>query len=1039
MSAIVLGEYLVERELGGGGFGRVALVRSRRTGERHAVKWVLAGDVVGRQRFLAEVGRWLRLPAHPHLTRCRFVRAEGDHLLVFTDYGGGGSLADWIADGRLYRDPATVARVATEMAWGLDAAHAMGLPHLDLKPANVVLTEDGTARLTDFGPATGAVRDPVRLLELELEGAPLAGGLSAGLSPGYAAPEQAEDQPVGRAADVWSWAVCVLEMFAGERAWPAGALAGEALDQLAARERWRVPVPPGVVGLLRECLRFDPAARPRSMGEVAAELADRTGLGGRRPPRPSVLDRGPDGDWSEPRGWLNLAYETAGLDPAAATVFWPSGRGTRRSQARADLRALAEAARLLDRAGSPWVRARLRADAAGVALGVGDTATAAGHLRECVGLLDGLDDEDSRLLLAAALTDLAAIARDNEVHDRAIAVAEELKEHPGVLARALLGRAVTVAYELDLYDQALAAFELAGDEAGAARALTATATTLAAMGLPEEADARLVAADARLTGEESARGRARVAIARAGLAADPADALRHARAAIDLLTPLVRVAGRLEPATDLGRAWFQAGRAYERTEQPRSALAAYRAARSMLFDAVVREGHDGLAGELAAAYDEEARLAREHEDRRAGVRVAGQAVELWQRLADLDGPGSWTVELATAREKLGAALLARGDADGAREQFDEVLRLVPESDIDGSPRRRTLVATAHRQHGVLLRRSGDPVGACGRYQHALHLLADGTEPDEESARVTVLESLGVALGDAGHLEESVQVLQQSAEELVPLVASGLRGEADLAESNRRLATALFALGDYAAAADAAAQGLARYDRLIEAGRDDLVRPAARLRAARGALLHRLSDVEGAVAELAAAAPRLSAQARRGLDAQVAELRAVTALGPGDLDAWYTAQEQGLAAAAAASRAGRTREASRRIEPILGSLGWVTAAHPSERGHALRGQAGVHLGMSGMHARRNRSAHHGFVTAIDSFGRLVDGGNHRYVEDWARAYVGLASLLTVLGDDDGADGVVAELVANLAPVDPEAVSEWRSRANGVVSELRANRG
>ncbi|WP_084734858.1 protein kinase [Actinophytocola xinjiangensis] len=1027
--ATVLGGFTVVRELGHSGYWDLALVRDEH-GDRHAVRRVVVGDLVAQQRFLAEVERWQRLPAHPHLAACRFVRTLDDEVLVFSEYAEGGSLADRIRDGDLYTggDVTTLLRIAVETAWGLDAAHTMGLPHLDVRPANVVFTAGGTARITGFG----APREPDHLRQLDGDGS-----IRAAPEGAYAAPEQAEDQPVGRDADVWSWAVTVLEMFAGERTWPSGALADAVLEQLAEHDRWRVPMPRPVVEVLAACLRFDPGARPRSFADIAGTLTDLAadlGLTGWSPPsRPSVLHQPPHLGWGDPRAWLTLAYETAGLDPRTASVFWPGHGGPPNE----DLRAFAVARRVLDQAGAPvWTRARLRADTGRAALWAGDLMTGVANLRACADLLAGREDEGSRLLLATVLTELAVAVRGGEdpgpLHQRAIAVAEELKDHPEVLGAALLAAAGGLG-EHGLYDQAGAAFERAGDQAGVVAAALAGAKSLHAAGLTGRAGEALAAIHPP---DEALAGL--VALERAVLAGTPAEALAAANTAVDLLGPLVDGHGRHELAGDLGRAWLITGRAHERLERPRPALAAYRSARTMLAAAVVREGQTGLAGELASAFDREATLVREQDGAGAGAAVAGRAAELWQRLADLGGPRPWTDELATARERFGVALGAAGDSDGARAQFEEVLRLLPESELGSSAARRELAAMAHRQLGVLARRGGEPIRACGHHQHALHLLADAGASGY--ARVLVLDSLGGALADAGHLDESVQVFQQSAEELDLLVRRGVRGAEDLAASHRRLANALLDLGEFASAADAARTGLGHYERLIALGRTDLAEPAARLRASRGYACHLMSDVDGALAELGAAMAVLGGDpvVAGKLAAKLAALRTVAGLGPGDLPAWFGTQAEALTSASALARAGRTREASRQVEEILGGLGWLIRVLPTEQGYAMCGQAGIHLGMSALHARRNGAAHHGFVVAVDCYSVLVDNGLHQYLEDWARAHVGLASLLTVLGDDEGADDVVTELLANLADIDQSAVPEWRSRAGRAVAEMRVTR-
>src|SRR5688572_18071326 len=82
------------RELGGGGFGRVALVESQRSGLRDAVKVVRVSDPTGTSRFVLEAQRWIDLPDHPNIAGCYFVRAVGDGIAIFSEYVEGGSVAD---------------------------------------------------------------------------------------------------------------------------------------------------------------------------------------------------------------------------------------------------------------------------------------------------------------------------------------------------------------------------------------------------------------------------------------------------------------------------------------------------------------------------------------------------------------------------------------------------------------------------------------------------------------------------------------------------------------------------------------------------------------------------------------------------------------------------------------------------------------------------------------------------------------------------------------------------------------------------------
>ncbi len=264
--------YRVERELGIGGMGAVHLVRDRATDRRFAVKSALIPDAVHRQGFLNELQTWIDLPEHQNLVTCRFFRAVADQVLIFADYADGGSLADAIVGGKLTRlEP--MLDVAIQFAWGLHAAHEVGVVHRDVKPANVLRHQPDIVKITDFGISSARALTPQQTSGEHPHRADAAGAMTLP----YRSPEQAAGKPLDRATDLWSWGVSVLELFSGERTWALGEVADEVLNQYLTHGPGiarRSAMPPSLADVLRRCFRHDPAERWSDMLSVTHLLID---------------------------------------------------------------------------------------------------------------------------------------------------------------------------------------------------------------------------------------------------------------------------------------------------------------------------------------------------------------------------------------------------------------------------------------------------------------------------------------------------------------------------------------------------------------------------------------------------------------------------------------------------------------------------------------------------------------------------------------------------------------------------------------------
>lgn len=240
-------------------------------GEEVALKLVkpdLAGDQVFRRRFEREA-RLAQRVTHPRVVS---VLATGEHdgipYLVQT-FIRGGSLAEKIEHERRL-DLETSVRICLRIAAGLDALHEVGIVHRDVKPANILLDEEGVAYITDFG----LVKDH----EASLLTRP---GQTLG-SIDYMAPEQIRAEPVSAATDVYALGCVMCECMSGAPPFADR----EGMKALWAHLQDEPPDPcadrpdlPAEVGpAIRRALEKDPGKRPASATAFARMLQAAAGL-----------------------------------------------------------------------------------------------------------------------------------------------------------------------------------------------------------------------------------------------------------------------------------------------------------------------------------------------------------------------------------------------------------------------------------------------------------------------------------------------------------------------------------------------------------------------------------------------------------------------------------------------------------------------------------------------------------------------------------------------------------------------------------------
>ncbi|MCW8962633.1 MAG: protein kinase, partial [Gammaproteobacteria bacterium] len=276
---VILDRYTVRQILGQGGFGQVYLLYHQAWDINLAVKTPNSKAIQaagGVENFEREAETWVNLGLHPNTVSCYYVRRIDGIPRVFAEYVSGGDLHDWIRSGRLYQGSheeslLRMIDIAIQFARGLHYAHEQKLIHQDVKPANLMLTEEGEAKVTDFGLARARAQADTHApgQTMMVKG--------VGYTPEYASPEQLSGDKLTRRTDIWSWAVSLLEMFCGERTWRSGTIAGFHLDEYLASgaSRSDIPaMPDDMAELLKQCFQEDPQQRPHNLELVSERLAE---------------------------------------------------------------------------------------------------------------------------------------------------------------------------------------------------------------------------------------------------------------------------------------------------------------------------------------------------------------------------------------------------------------------------------------------------------------------------------------------------------------------------------------------------------------------------------------------------------------------------------------------------------------------------------------------------------------------------------------------------------------------------------------------
>ena len=268
-----VGRYLITETLGAGSMGVVYCAYDPKLHRRLAIKFLRhkgAGGSLGTQRLLREAQALARL-AHPSVVSVHDVGTEDGQVFLAMEFCSGGTLQEWLAT----ETPSQAEVLARFLAAGegLAAAHAQGLVHRDFKPANVLLTTDGHAKVTDFGLAFSETSASPVQENIELDAAITQTGALVG-TPAYMAPEQLRGEQSGQASDQFSFCVALWEGLSGTRPF-AGASIPTLLVSIKEQTfaETSESIPAKLRAILTKGLRESPDERHTSMASLLSELA----------------------------------------------------------------------------------------------------------------------------------------------------------------------------------------------------------------------------------------------------------------------------------------------------------------------------------------------------------------------------------------------------------------------------------------------------------------------------------------------------------------------------------------------------------------------------------------------------------------------------------------------------------------------------------------------------------------------------------------------------------------------------------------------
>src|ERR1700682_3423464 len=321
-----IGKYRVKGELGRGGMGAVYLAEQPGLGREVAIKELIqsaTADPVALKRFLQEAQVMART-SHPNLVQVHDLELIGDANYIVLEFVRGKSLRDWLGGGPM--SPPQGLAVMHGGPSALDYAHKHAVVHRDMKPENVLLSDEGMVKVADFGIA--------RLTDdTGVGGTATKTGTTVG-TPQYMSPEQVASSKVDGRSDLYSAGIMFYELVVGHA--PFTATETDGPFTLMAKHVQAPPKPPsvhrpGVDMELEAVILKSIAKRPedrfqtgREFDEAISKIADRLYPGWRRSLEPGADLSKMVAGATPPDGPIGVAMPPQAMAAATQAAYNPA-------------------------------------------------------------------------------------------------------------------------------------------------------------------------------------------------------------------------------------------------------------------------------------------------------------------------------------------------------------------------------------------------------------------------------------------------------------------------------------------------------------------------------------------------------------------------------------------------------------------------------------------------------------------------------------------------------------------------------------------